>query len=1266
MSLEPPSTPAEPDPHRIATPQDFGRELTAAKNRANLTIRQIARASGVPVSTVHDYLRGSHLPMASHVEPVLKVLSVVGEEGHRHPLWLEALDRARGVPARRDSAPYRGLATYQTADAPWFFGREALTGLVVERLVGPGAAASLPLMIVGASGSGKSSLLRAGVIPALRGAGYAIALVTPEDTTAAELRASRETQDGEPVAVVVDQFEEIFAADVPESERAAFIEALFTAPGGERRGSGPMIAVGMRADFYAHALRYPRLAAAIQDNQVVMGPMTADELNRAIVEPARKNGTDVEPALVDVLLRDLSPTVGFTPAAHDVGALPLLSHALLATWERSRGRRLTVEGYLGSGGIRDAIARSAEATFEALSPSAQDATRRLLLRLVRVSPDAPDTRRVVSLAAVRRDGLAAADLEDIADRFVGQRLLTADGDDVMLTHEALITAWPRLQSWLTADREGLLAWRRIAEAAERWDESGRDPHELLRGGRLAVAREWAAEPEHEADLNPLETAFLGASAGREKAEQNIERRRTRRLRRLVGALTVLVLTAGALAGYAQNQREAATDATYVATSRATAVRADELRGEDTAAAAQLSVAAYAMSDNADTRASLIESTGTPSATRLLGFKGIVESVALQAREHLLAAASADGTARLWDVSDPARPRELGAALPRPAATASLFAVALSQRAPLLAVGGGNPRTDGVAELWSLAQSSRPRLTAKLSLGSDDTVYTVAFAPVLPELAVGSADGTVRLWDISEPRTPRLLTSRTGSDGPVQSLQFDPTGRMLAAGKKNGDVDVWQLTGTGEPQAPPVVLKGPTKMVFGVAFSADGSVLAAGSRDGTVWLWDVSQSGAIKQLGAPIHDATSWVDSVAFSPDSRTLAVGSSDDNVKLWSISSRTVVATLPHPGPVASLAWLGDSALVTGAADYVTRVWSLPTPVLPGDGVVNTIAFSPDGKAMAVGSDTLQLWNPVTRQPEGGPVSGPGMAETAAFSPDGRYLAVGYSNGVLRIWRVDDEDGLGPIVTTQPVGQNSYIESVAFGPGDRLATGSDDGVVRLWTIAADGTVTQKPIQPSFAGAVYSVAFSQRGGLLAAGSEDDTARVWKIDGGGDAVSAGKAITGSTNYVYAVAFNPAGTLLAIGSADRTVRLEGVSEPTSPALLAVLTGPANYVYALAFSPDGRTLAAGSTDETVWLWQVDDPRAPELTASLTGPTGHVYSVAISPDGATLAAGGADAATHLWTIEPKRAVAAVCADAGDPITRAEWDRYVPGMAYRQPCPDA
>ncbi len=390
----------QPDPRRIAGQPDFGRELTLARQRAGLTVREVARAVGIPASTAGDYFAGRHLPPPSQPGLLPRILRVCGEtDPARLSEWASTLHRIRRGPGRRPAAtaaPYRGLASFQPEDAAWFFGREDLT----ERLVGLVTAPpppGVPLIVVGPSGSGKSSLLRAGLIPSLpdRPAGK-LALFTPgaaplrelarqlagldpdpadRDTPAQVSRieaalhsdpgqapglAGQLTPDGRDpgLLIVVDQCEEIFTACRDEVEQHHFIAALCAL-------SGPAVVVlALRADFYDRALRYPELARALQERQVVVVPMTRDEVRRAIVEPARLARLDVEDGLVELLLRDLAPhSPDWTPvAAHEAGALPLLSHALLTTWSRSHGR-LTVADYQASGGIRHAIARTADQVY---------------------------------------------------------------------------------------------------------------------------------------------------------------------------------------------------------------------------------------------------------------------------------------------------------------------------------------------------------------------------------------------------------------------------------------------------------------------------------------------------------------------------------------------------------------------------------------------------------------------------------------------------------------------------------------------------------------------------------------------------------------------------------------------------------------------------------------------------------------------------------------------------------------------------------------
>jgi WD40 repeat protein/transcriptional regulator with XRE-family HTH domain len=1315
-----------PRPGRVATQQDFGRELSLARQRAGLTIREVARVAGLPASTAGDYFSGRHLPPPSQPGLLPEILRACGEtDPARVSEWTSALGRARRSPGRRVSrsrAPYRGLASFQPADAPWFFGRQELTDRLVAlategAAVGNGQAAraaGLPLAVVGPSGSGKSSLLRAGLIPRLAGplalltpaadpvAGLAVHLsqltaagagpYRPAAELAAALRrdpagAARLALPGQggprpgpasrPV-IVVDQFEAIFTACPDEDQRRAFISAICAL-------SGPaVVVIALRADFYDRALRHAGLAAALQERQVVLGPMSPEQVRSAIVEPARLMRLHVEDGLVEVLLRDLAPRTagGALPgAAHEAGALPLLSHALLATWEHSRGGRLTVADYQASGGIRDAIARTAEKVYADLAGDQQDMTRRLFLRLVNVADDAPETRSTVRLSDLpglqggpAQNGTAASDL---LGRFVAGRLITMDADTAQISHEALLTAWPRLRAWIDTDHENLRIRRRASEAARAWAEAGRDDAALLRGSRLAVARDWAAEKDNRDSLDRLAREFVDASAAQEKIRQQAERNRTRRLHRLVAALTALVLVTIGLSGYAFRQRQAASAATDAATtardsaqSRAVAVEADQVRAQDVSLAAQLGLAAYRIAGTPAARASLLESSGTPMAARLADSAGVVQAVSLSPSHRVLAVAAADGTLRLWDVARTGRPAAIGSPL-TPKSKYPLYAVVFSPDGKILAAAGAGKRVT----LWNVSNPAHP-VPLKVTLtGPTKTVYSLAFSPGGRVLAAGSADDTVRLWTVAardtRPLATRPLATLTGAAGYVESVAFSPDGRTLAAGSADKTVRLWDVAGPARPRELGKPLAGPAATVTSVAFSPDGRMLAAGSQDDKVWLWNVARRGRAARAGPPLAGATDWVNTVAFSPDGTSLAAGSSDASAAVWNLATRSLTATLPLPQPVTSLAWDGTGHLITGEADGTARLWTLPSPVLAAGGPVNSVAFSRAG-LLAVGAADLQLWNPVARgRLAAVPVPGPApltsrFVNAVAFAPGGKVLAAGYGDGMIQLWRVAGPGTLSPLGRPVRASGKGLVESVAFSrDGNELASGSDDGTVRLWSVS--NPASPRPlatVHDAGINIVFSVAFSPDGRTLVAASSNDLTRLWDVADPARPAPLGSPLSGPASYAISVAFSPDGRTLAVGSADKTVRLWDVSDPARPVRLGEpLAGPTSYVYSVAFSPDGKTLAAGDTDGTAWLWNIDDPARPALLATLTGPAGHVYSVAFGPGGRTLAAGSADGTVRIWDTSPRTAADSVCATAGQPLTRREWASYVPGLRYDPPC---
>jgi WD40 repeat protein len=1195
-------------------------------------------------------------------------------------------------------SPYRGLGAFEERDAAFFFGREVAATQVLERMSRRLDGAGL-LVVSGVSGAGKSSLLRAGVLPRMRGAGLAAApgseswpclVLTPARAPLEELAvrvaslagadaaAVRRGLDADPAGfaltarqaalarpggpagpaaqqrllLVVDQFEQLFTQCPDEEQRQAFITALHAAATtghGPDQAAAALVVLGVRADFEARCADYPQLASAVQDRYLVTS-MTGRQLRMAITEPARKAGSRVEDDLVEVLLREVSarqpassPAVPHLGAASGAGVLPLLSHALYQAWRSRTGDVLTLADYERTGGIEGAVADSAQRAYDRLTPAQQTAARHVFTRLTATSSDGVDTADRAARAELTEGKTAAEarDVEAVLEAFAAERLLTLAAGTVEISHEVLLTAWPLLRdTWLAETHADRIVRTRLHNVATDWIRGSRDPSYLYSGSLLQGAAETAARiranPARHPPLSQTERGFIRASEG-------AQRRRVRRRQSLIAFLLALVVGLAAVAVLAFHNSQVAVGQRDVAASRQAAFQSEILgeTGTDPALSALESIAAWRISPTSEARYAMLAAAARPGIATLTGDTGAVNSVAFSPDGKTLATVSQDNTVRLWDA---ATGQQIGK--PFTSRTTGLFtSVAFSPDGKSLATGG---LASGV-QLWNVASHRQTGFLGGLLLGgvfSSYTVWSVAFSPSGKTLAVGSTFGC-EVWDLA---THQVIRSTAFSQtGTVTSVAFSPDGKTLAVG--GSGVWLWDVA-TGQPIGKS--LTGSTgrlsflpfsHRVTSVAFSPDGKILASGSADDTVRLWNVATG---QQIGSNLVGGGA-VDSVAFSPDGKILASGSADDTVRLWDVATGQQIGN----------------------------------PITGHTGPVDSVAFSPDGKILASGSadDTVRLWD-VASLIGAATLTGQSAAvDSVAFSPDGKILASGSADGAddtVRLWDVAARQQIG-----NPLVGHSALPgqvSVAFSPdGKILASGIADGTVRLWNVATGQQIGNPLGQPSafdfVGGSVNSVAFSPDGKILASGSAFSTVTLWDVATHqqiGNPISPSRTSGEVLGQVSSVAFSPDGKILADGIVFSSASASDVGMGTLQLwdvashrqLIGNLANTVGAVYSVAFSPDGKTLASGSGDGTVRLWDVATGQ--QIGDSLTARDGQVSSVAFSPDGKTLASGSANGTVHLWdVVYLTDIVPDLCALAGRSLTRAEWKLYIPpGPPYQNVCP--
>ena len=1147
------------------------------------------------------------------------------------------------APSLDDSlCPYLGLDAFKADQKDRYFGRQQLVEHLVARL-----AAGRLLALIGPSGSGKSSLILAGVLPALQGGAIPgsakwnylpsivpgaepleslARMVLPPNADAARVEAvaaefrkdpghlatvlGRQT---EPTVLVVDQFEEVLTLCRDDVARQAFVDNLLRVP----KGDGPRhtVILTMRDDFMGQVSRLPALAGQFERVLTVVVPPTAAELRDAIEKPAAQIGLKFEEGLVDQLLKDV---------VDEPAGLPLLQFTLLKLWEARDHNRITRRAYDRLGGGRECLARSADEVWVQLGlPENQEAGKRILLELVR--PEGRDfTSKRVRRERLYKIGIPANRITLALDRLVAARLLrvtpgeTENDDRIEVAHEALVRNWPKLSAWLEEERERMRHRIALTAKAEEWENRGRDRNLLLRGEVLQEAANYE-------ELGEVETAFVQASIAERERYRRIER-----LRRGVMAALVAIILLGSIVASVILWRSSNKMKELAANERIQRLRADTAA----ALATSLMTLAQASADTATRQSEVaraaqqIASASRDTAMSLLGAAQSARTVdnpelSVLLALHALSVGRTSEAERSLDDAMRAWGHPIYMRLGHPA---DIRSIAISPDTQWLAAAA-----DSDIQIWSLKDHARGRTL----IGHTNIVRDLVFDSSGTRIISASDDSTIKVWDLA---SGRELATWTPHQKLVLSLAISQNRKWIASAGSDGRTIVWDNAGH---QLAVLQHDSSSAAVWDVAFSPGNTRLITAMSNGNGWIWNTTSWKLVDSLGKTSADRHhKGILDVTYSPDGRFIATGSIDSTARIWSVRGgpATVISQME---PVWDVTFSPDGArLATGDEKGMIRFWDLGTArvlrVLPGHTkVVYSMAYLDRTRMVSSdGAGNMIAWD-LSGDLEDQRLKPTSPLYSLSVSTDGKRVAAGSSNG--RIWVGDHDyrpgatDSLRPSgVTLDGSGKQQTIRSLALSPDGSLLASVAPDTLKLWDVRTKSVrwTWARPTpgaglkrDTTASANFWGVAISPDGRFVAAASLDSMLRVF--DG-----ASGRQLWAHKNdsgQVVTVAFHPRRpNVLVSGGQDHLIHIWNAETGDEQ---QVLTGHTNTILHLAFDSTGYSLVSSSIDLTARVWDFSKP-AVTTRLVLAGHRNWVWGATFSRDGQFLATTSSDSTVRLWEL--------------------------------------